>query len=111
LRAAAILLLLAAGRVLAANLPGADAPASGAQAPSAAAPAAEAPAEPAQGRDSGRRDFLEAMLRFHQYQKEPPDSPALQSYVLYDYLTAARLRRRLILKPDDALDTEIDGFL
>ena len=111
MRAAAILLLLAAGRVHAANLPGADAPASGAQAPSAAAPAAEAPAEPAQGRDSGRRDFLEAMLRFHQYQKEPPDSPALQSYVLYDYLTAARLRRRLILKPDDALDTEIDGFL
>ena len=88
-------------------MPGADAPASGVEAQSPAAPAAE----PAQGRDSGRREFMEAMLRFHQYQQEPPDSPALHSYVLYDYLTAARLRRRLILNPGDALDAEVDAFL
>ena len=41
---------------------------------------------------------------------DTPDSPALTSYVLYDYLIAARLRRDLALA-NDALDARIDEFL
>ncbi|HEV7446484.1 MAG TPA: transglycosylase SLT domain-containing protein, partial [Steroidobacteraceae bacterium] len=42
---------------------------------------------------------------------EQPDSPALQAYVIYDYLIAARFRRDVDLKPGDDLDTAIDTFL
>ena len=42
---------------------------------------------------------------------EPPDSQALRSFVIYDYLTAARLRRDLVLQPGDELDAAIDTFL
>ena len=42
---------------------------------------------------------------------EPPDSPALKNYPIYDYLAAARLRRDLIRAPDDAVDPAIDEFL
>ncbi len=40
-----------------------------------------------------------------------PDSLALQHYILYDYLVAARLRRALQIAPDDALDSAIARFL
>jgi soluble lytic murein transglycosylase len=42
---------------------------------------------------------------------DTPDGAALESYPIYDYLVAARLRRDLGLSPNDALDTAIDGFL
>jgi soluble lytic murein transglycosylase len=61
------------------------------------------PAEPA--------EFLGAMQRVHSGLPEPPDSEALKSYPLYDYLLAARLRRDLAATPSDALDTSIDEFL
>ncbi len=51
------------------------------------------------------------MQRVRQRAPEMPDSPALQAYVVYDYLVAARLRRDLELKPSDELDTTIDAFL
>ena len=41
----------------------------------------------------------------------PPDSQALRSYVIYDYLTAARLRHDIDLRPGDELDAAIDTFL
>jgi len=51
------------------------------------------------------------MQRVHAHLPEPPDSTALERYVIYDYLTAARLRRDLVLKPSDDLDAKIDAFL
>ncbi len=42
---------------------------------------------------------------------EPPDSPALKAYPIYDYLIAARLRRDLTFTPNEDLDTLIDAFL
>src|SRR5262249_30954507 len=39
------------------------------------------------------------------------DPPALKTYVIYDYLVAARFRRDLELKPSEDLDTAIDTFL
>ena len=58
-----------------------------------------------------RAEFMAAMQRVRQGTAEQPDSPALQAYVIYDYLTAARFRRDLDLKPTDDLDTAIDAFL
>ena len=58
-----------------------------------------------------RAEFMAAMQRVRQGTAEQPDSPALQAYVIYDYLTAARFRRDLELKPTDDLDTAIDAFL
>jgi soluble lytic murein transglycosylase len=51
------------------------------------------------------------MQRVRQRLPEQPDSPALQGYVIYDYLVAARFRRDLDLKPGDDLDAAIDTFL
>lgn len=42
---------------------------------------------------------------------EPPDSPALKAYPIYDYLVAARLRRDLTFTPNEDLDTVIDAFV
>jgi soluble lytic murein transglycosylase len=56
-----------------------------------------------------RLEFIAAMQRLQA--PEPPDSEALRSYAIYDYLTAARLRRDLDLHPGDELDAAIDGFL
>src|ERR1700761_8986232 len=56
-------------------------------------------------------EFTAAMQRVHQNLPEPPDSPALKSFVIYDYLVAARLRRDLLLKPTEDLDSQIDAFL
>jgi soluble lytic murein transglycosylase len=54
---------------------------------------------------------MAAMQRIHQRAPEPPDSPALQAYVIHDYLVAARFRRDLELKPSEDLDAAIDTFL
>ena len=58
-----------------------------------------------------RAQFMAAMQRIRQGTAEQPDSPELQAYVIYDYLTAARFHRDLDLKPGDELDTAIDAFL
>ena len=42
---------------------------------------------------------------------EPPDSPALQAYPIYDYLVAARLRRDLTFTPNEELDAAVDAFV
>ncbi len=60
---------------------------------------------------SARTEFMAAMDRVRQRSAETPDSAALQAYVIYDYLVAARLRRDLELKPSEELDTTIDAFL
>jgi soluble lytic murein transglycosylase len=51
------------------------------------------------------------MLRARSSLPEPPDSPALKAYPIYDYLVAARLRRDLAFAPSDELDASIDAFL
>jgi soluble lytic murein transglycosylase len=61
--------------------------------------------------DAIRAQFMAAMQRIRQGTPEQPDSPELQAYVIYDYLTAARFRRDLDLKPNDDLDTAVDAFL
>jgi len=61
--------------------------------------------------DAVRAQFMAAMQRVHQRTPEQPDSSALQAYVIYDYLIAARLRRDLDLKPGEDLDAAIDAFL
>jgi soluble lytic murein transglycosylase len=58
-----------------------------------------------------RAEFMAAMQRVHQKTPEQPDSRALQAYVIYDYLVAARFRRDLDLKPSEDLDAAIDAFL
>lgn len=56
-------------------------------------------------------EFKAAIQRIRQHQPDQQDSPALQAYVIYDYLLAARLRRDLEQKPSDELDAAINGFL
>jgi soluble lytic murein transglycosylase len=65
------------------------------------------------GPDEGdaRRQFLVAMQRVNSPGPEPADSAALQTYIIYDYLVASRLRRDLKLTPGEQLDVAIDGFL
>ena len=58
-----------------------------------------------------RQEFIDAMQRIRLREPEPPDSHALQVYVIHDYLIAARLRRDLELKPSENLDADIDAFL
>jgi soluble lytic murein transglycosylase len=60
---------------------------------------------------SSRLDFIAAMQRVRLHEPDMPDSAALQSYVIYDYLVAARMRRDLNLRADETLDASIDGFL
>ena len=67
--------------------------------------------QPAADADTIRQEFVAAMQRIRQRQPDLPDSPALQSYAIHDYLVAARWRRDLILRPDESLDAAIDGFL
>jgi soluble lytic murein transglycosylase len=50
------------------------------------------------------------MQRIRLNQPDTPDSPALRSYAIHDYLVAARLRRDLAQKAAE-LDSEIDAFL
>ena len=61
--------------------------------------------------DAVHDEFVTAMQRVRQHAPEPPDSRALQHYVIYDYLVAARLRRDLAVNPSEDLDTAIDAFL
>ncbi|MGO8858860.1 MAG: transglycosylase SLT domain-containing protein [Steroidobacteraceae bacterium] len=61
--------------------------------------------------DLVRQEFVAAMQRVHQHFPEPPDSPALDTYVIHEYLVAARLRRDLALTPSEDLDNRIDAFL
>lgn len=58
-----------------------------------------------------RQEFVAAMQRIRLHQSDMPDSPALESYAIHDYLVAARLRRDLALGSDENLDASIDGFL
>ncbi len=66
------------------------------------------------------REFLAAWQHIHHELARSPasaglpglaDSPTLKSYVLYDYLVAARLRRDLQVKPSVELDATVDHFL
>src|SRR6202171_168211 len=61
--------------------------------------------------DSIRQAFVAAMQRIRLNLPETPDSAALEAYPIHDYLVAARLRRDLAKKSDEALDTAIDMFL
>jgi soluble lytic murein transglycosylase len=61
--------------------------------------------------DPARLEFMAAMQRVRNHQAEPPDSTALNAYILYDYLVAARLRQALEDNPTAALDDTIDAFL
>ncbi len=58
-----------------------------------------------------RGEFVAALQRVRQHTPEPPDSPALQHYIIHDYLVVARLRRDLATSPSEDLDTTIDAFL
>jgi soluble lytic murein transglycosylase len=60
---------------------------------------------------SVREEFTAAMQRVRQNLGDLPDSPGLRTYAIYDYLVAARLRRDVAQKPDDALDSNIAAFL
>jgi soluble lytic murein transglycosylase len=61
--------------------------------------------------DPVRQEFMAAMQRIRQNLPEPPDSPALEAYVIHDYLVAARLRRDLAGIPGEAEDASVDAFL
>jgi soluble lytic murein transglycosylase len=58
-----------------------------------------------------RQEFVAAMQRIRLHLPELPDSPALEAYAIHDYLTAARLRLGLQLRPGEEFDTTIDEFL
>jgi soluble lytic murein transglycosylase len=65
--------------------------------------------------EQARQEFIAAMQRIRLHQPDAPDSPALQGYVIYEYLLAARLRRDLasvsVSISDEKLDGSIDAFL
>ena len=75
------------------------------------APAADGPPAGIADADSTRQAFVAAMQRVHQNLPDTPDSPALEAYPIHAYLVAARLRRDLLKKPDEALDGAVDAFL
>jgi soluble lytic murein transglycosylase len=60
-----------------------------------------------------RQEFLAALQRAQQPEPETQvqDSPALQAYILYDYLLAERLRHDLQVTAGDVLDRAVDAFL
>src|SRR3984885_310008 len=74
---------------------------------SATAPASQAAAD----LDATRQAFVATLQRIRMNLPDTPDSPALEAYAIHDYLVAARYRRDLINKPDDALDAAIEAFL
>jgi soluble lytic murein transglycosylase len=61
--------------------------------------------------DAVRQEFIAARERVQQHLPDLPDSPALEAYVIHDYLVAARLRRDLAATPGEALDSIIDSFV
>jgi soluble lytic murein transglycosylase len=56
-------------------------------------------------------EFVAALQRARMGLAEPPDSPALENYPIYDYLVAARLQRGLASNPTEERDTAVDDFL
>lgn len=68
-------------------------------------------AQPVGDADPVRDEFVAAMQRIRAHQPDQPDSSALQSYAIYDYLLVARMRRDLTAKPDETLDSSVDAFL
>jgi len=58
-----------------------------------------------------RQAFTAALARVAARQPDLPDPPALQSYAIYDYLVAARLRRDLVAAPGVELDARIEAFV
>jgi soluble lytic murein transglycosylase len=78
-----------------------------------AADAARTAAAPIASLDQAavRAEFIAAMQRIRLHVPEPPDSPALEAYVVHDYLLAARLRRDLELTPSEDVDAAIDTFV
>jgi soluble lytic murein transglycosylase len=70
-----------------------------------------ATANPVEPSGDPRGAFIAAMQRVREGLPDLPDPPALQSYVIHDYLVAARLRRDLARTPGADLDETIDGFL
>jgi len=85
---------------------GAQSTASPATTAASATPAPDLPPPPA-----AAQEFIAAMQRVRQHLPEPPDSPALEAYVIHDYLVAARLRRDLSTIPGEELDNAIDAFI
>jgi soluble lytic murein transglycosylase len=75
------------------------------------APAAHATATPATPVDPVILEFRAALQRIRRHEAEPNDSPALQSFVIHDYLVAARLRRDLTASPGEEQDRAVDEFL
>jgi soluble lytic murein transglycosylase len=61
--------------------------------------------------EESRQAFVAALQGVRLNLPDTPDSDALETYPLHDYLVAARLRRDLAKTPDEALDTAIDAFL
>ena len=78
----------------------------GARAVTAATPDPAASSAPA-----AASEFMAAMQRVRMNLPEPPDSPALKAYSIYEYLVAARMRRDLGFMPSEALDATIESFL
>ena len=78
-----------------------------------ASSAATAENSPAPGGElqSTRQAFVAAMQRIRLHLPDTPDTPALDAYVIHDYLVAARLRRDIAQKPDEELDKGVDAFL
>jgi soluble lytic murein transglycosylase len=68
-------------------------------------------AQSAADNDAVRDEFVAAMQRIRLHQPDNPDSPALEQYVIHDYLVAVRLRRDLAAGADENLDASIDAFL
>src|ERR1700722_2865387 len=75
------------------------------------APAADLSSATVADLQRNRMALVAAMQRIRLNQPDEPDSPALEAYSIHDYLVAARFRRDLIRKPDEALDASIDEFL
>jgi soluble lytic murein transglycosylase len=75
------------------------------------AAAADVPPTTAGDPEITRQAFVAAMQRVRLHLPDTPDSPALEAYAIHDYLVAARLRRDLLQRPGEDLDTEIDAFL
>jgi soluble lytic murein transglycosylase len=76
-----------------------------------AAAATVVPPAAAADSESIRQTFVAAMQRVRQHLPDVPDSAGLEAYILHDYVVAARLRRDLNGKADEALDAAIDAFL
>ena len=80
-------------------------------APAAASGPAPPPAAAASPAATAAAEFMAAMQRVRSSLPEPPDSPELEAYPIYEYLVAARLRRDLASAPSEQLDATIDVFL